>query len=108
MESRWTVPEPKEAKAIAKRLREWEEEYFRFIECGIEPTNNEAELPIRQIVLDRVVTQGSRGIHGNESHERFRTVLTTCGKQNTPVINYLKGCLSAHFGMDIVVLHKNT
>ena len=51
-----TVPEQREAKLIAKRLSEWEEEYFRFIECGIEPTNNAAELAIRHTVLDRVVT----------------------------------------------------
>jgi hypothetical protein len=51
-----TVPEQDEAKRIAKRLNEWEEEYFRFIESGIEPTNNEAEITIRQTVLDRVVS----------------------------------------------------
>jgi ABC-type glutathione transport system ATPase component len=42
------------------------ENYTRFIESGIEPTNNAAELTIRQTVLDRVVTQGSRGTDGNE------------------------------------------
>jgi transposase len=94
-----TVPEQEEAQLIAKRLKEWEEEYFRFIESGIEPTNNRAELAIRQTVLDRVVTQGSRGIRGNEWHERFWTVLTTCGLQDTSVMNYLKSCLSAYFGM---------
>jgi hypothetical protein len=93
-----TVPEQDEAKLIAKRLKEWEEEYFRFIESGIEPRNNEAEITIRQTVLDRVVTQGSRGIRGNERHERFWTVLTTCGLQGTPVMHYLKSCLSAYFG----------
>jgi hypothetical protein len=39
-----TVPEQKEAKLIARRFREWEEEYFRFIDRDIEPTNNAAEL----------------------------------------------------------------
>ena len=96
-----TVPEQREAKLIAKRLSEWEEEYFRFIECGIEPTNNAAELAIRQTVLDRAITQGSRGIKGNEWHERFWTVLTACGLQNVSVMNYLKRCLSVYFGLDI-------
>ncbi|MDR0654860.1 MAG: hypothetical protein LBG22_00965, partial [Treponema sp.] len=63
-------------------------------------TNNPAELTIRQTVLDRVVTQGSRGIAGNEWHERFWTVLTTCTMQNTPVMKYLKKCLAAFFGFD--------
>jgi hypothetical protein len=59
-----TVPEHNGAQLIAKRVRKWEREYFRFIEHGLEPTNNPAELAIRQSVLDRVVTQGSRGIAG--------------------------------------------
>jgi transposase len=96
-----TVPDQKEAKLIAKRLKEWEEEYFRFIDSGIEPTNNAAELTVRQTVLDRVVTQGSRSIRGNEWHERFWTVLTTCGLQNISVMDYLKNCLSMYFGLDI-------
>jgi transposase len=96
-----TVPEQKEARLIAKRLREHEDEYFRFIESGIEPTNNAAELAIRQTVLDRAVTQGSRGIRGNEWHERFWTVLTTCGIQKISVMTYLKNCLSVYFGLDI-------
>jgi hypothetical protein len=94
------VPEQKEARLIAKRMEEWEEEYFRFIEAGIEATNNPAELTIRQSVPDRVVTQGSREMAGNEWHERFWTVYTTCGLQNVPVMAYLKNCLSARFGME--------
>ena len=96
-----TVPEHNDAQLIAKRMREWEEEYFRFIDNDIEPTNNPAELTIRQSVLDRVVTQGSRGTDGNEWHERFWTVLTTCSLQNISVMNYLKRCLSVYFGLDI-------
>ncbi|MDR1301622.1 MAG: transposase [Treponema sp.] len=96
-----TVPEQKEAKLIAKRIREWEEEYVRLIECYLEPTNNAAELAIRQTVLDRMVTQGSRSIWGNEWHERFWTVLTTCTLQNISVMKYLKKCLSVYFCLDI-------
>jgi hypothetical protein len=51
------------------------------------------------MILDRVVTQGSRGVTGNEWHERFWSVFTTCNLQNIPVMNYLKECLSAYFGM---------
>jgi hypothetical protein len=94
-----TVPEQQEARLIAKRMREWEEEYFRFIEAGIEATNNPAELTIRQSVQDRVVTQGSRGVAGNEWHERFWSVVTTCGIREIPVMNCLKECLSAYFGI---------
>jgi hypothetical protein len=95
-----TVPEQKEAKLIAKRFRGWEEEYFRFIDRDLEPTNNAAELTIRQAVLDRMVTQGSRGIRGNEWHERFWTVLTRCNLQYVPIIDYLKHCLSVYFDIN--------
>jgi hypothetical protein len=94
------VAEHKDAQRIAKRLREWGEEYFRFREADFEPMNNPAELTIRQTVLDRVVTQGSRGRAGNEWHERFWTVLTTCGIQNISVMKYLKDCLAGFFGFD--------
>jgi transposase len=94
-----TVPEQDEARLTAKRMREWEEEYFRFIDEGIEATNNPAELTIRQSILDRIITQGSRGTVGNEWHERFWSVFTTCGLQNTSVMKYLKDCLSAYFDM---------
>jgi hypothetical protein len=93
-----TAPEQKEAQLIAERLREREEEYFRYIEAGIEAANNPAELTIRQSVLDRAVTQGSRGPAGNERHERFWSVFTACTLRNISVMNYLKECLSAYFG----------
>jgi hypothetical protein len=95
-----TVPEHHDAQLIAKRMREREEEYFRFIDQDIEATNNPAELTIRQVVLDRVVTQGSRGIAGNEWHERFWSVLTTCTMQNTSVMKYLKESLATFFRFD--------
>ncbi|MDR1218807.1 MAG: transposase [Treponema sp.] len=95
------APEQKEAKRIAKRLREWEEECFRFIKCGLEPTNNAAELTIRQTALDRLATQGGRGVWGGEWRERFWTVLTACALQNVSAMNYLKKCLSVYFGLDI-------
>ena len=69
------VPEHTDGPLIAKRMREWEQGYFRCIDQDIEPTNNPAELTIRQVVLDRVVTQGIRGIAGNEWHGRFWSVL---------------------------------
>jgi hypothetical protein len=45
-----------------------------------------AETTIRQTALDRVATQGGRGIRGNDRHERFWTVLTTCSLQNVSIM----------------------
>jgi transposase len=92
------VPAQEDAQLVGKRMREWEEEYFRFIGAGIEATNNPAERTIRQMVLDRIVTQGSRGVEGNEWNERFWSVVTTCEMQNESVMNYLRESLSAYHG----------
>ena len=40
---------------------------------GVEPTNNAAEQTIRFVVLDRAVTQGTRGCKGREWSERIWT-----------------------------------
>jgi hypothetical protein len=38
------VPEHKDEQLIAKRMGKWEGEYFRFIQEGLDPANNPAEL----------------------------------------------------------------
>jgi hypothetical protein len=96
-----TVPNQQDAQNIAKRFKQWEADYFRFIEADLEPTNNPAELTVRQCVLDRVVTQGTRSVRGNEWHERFWTIFTTCHMQNVSVMDYLKNCLQELFGIPL-------
>ncbi|MDR0338202.1 MAG: transposase [Planctomycetaceae bacterium] len=49
-----------------KRFQQYDEDYFRFIETGIPPTNNLAEKTIRRVVLDRHVTQGTRSEKENK------------------------------------------
>jgi transposase len=48
------VPEQKEARNLAERMKEWGGSYFTFIDKEIPPTNNAAEQAIRAIVLDRI------------------------------------------------------
>src|SRR5512135_3612868 len=60
------VPETKPSRNLAKRLETHGESYFRFLTTpGMEPTNNLAEQAIRFVVLDRLVTQGTRSEVGN-------------------------------------------
>jgi hypothetical protein len=93
-----TVPNVNDAQNIAKRFKKWEAEYFRFIDEDLPATNNMAELTVRQCVLDRVVTQGTRSSRGNEWHERFWTIYTTCGMQKVSVMHYLTNCLQKLYG----------
>ncbi|MDR2754542.1 MAG: transposase, partial [Planctomycetaceae bacterium] len=59
------IPDNKDAINLAQRLRDWNEEYFLFIRSGLFPTNNLAEQTIRQVVLDRRITQGTKDEKGN-------------------------------------------
>jgi hypothetical protein len=57
--------------------------YFEFItNPAIDPTNNIAEQAIRFIVIDRLVTQGTRSEKGRISNERIWTVIATCSLQS--------------------------
>ena len=55
------VPATNHCRNLAKRFEEHGESYFRFITTpGVEPTNNLAEQAIRFVVIDRLITQGTR------------------------------------------------
>jgi transposase len=63
----------------------------------VEPTNNLAEQAIRFVVLDRVVTQGTRSEAGNRWCERIWTVIATCAQQGRSVFAYLQAAVTAWF-----------
>ena len=89
------IPNAKDAKNIAERLMKWEEEYFRFIEAGIPPTNNLGEQSIRCVVIDRKVTQGTRSEWGNRWMERIWSVLSTCKQRKVNVMSFLRACVDS-------------
>jgi transposase len=92
------VPETKHSRNLAKRLETHGESYFRFLTTpGVEPTNNLAEQAIRFVVLDRLVTQGTRGAAGNRWCERIWTVIATCSQQGRSVFAYLEAAVTAWF-----------
>jgi transposase len=92
------VPESKYCRNLAQRLQKHGDSYFRFMTTpGLEPTNNLAEQAIRFVVLDRVVTQGTRGAAGNRWCERIWTVIATCAQQGRSVFEYLYAAVQAHF-----------
>ena len=48
------------------------QDYFRFMFAeGVEPTNNYSGKQIRHCVIDRRITQGTRGFAGQRYHERM-------------------------------------
>src|SRR5574342_886984 len=92
------VPETRPSRNLAQRLEKHGESYFRFLTTpGVEPTNNLAEQAIRFVVLDRLVTQGTRGDAGNRWCERIWTVIATCAQQGRSVFDYLYAAVGAWF-----------
>jgi transposase len=92
-------PRRAEAQTLADRFRAQEaDNYFRFLTTpGIEPTNNQTEQAIRHIVIDRHITQGTRGQRGQRWCERVWTVIATCRQQSRRVFEFFCNALNAHF-----------
>jgi transposase len=94
----YRVPPTKEARNLAKRFEQHGESYLRFITTpDLEPTNNLAEQAIRFVVIDRKVTQGSRGDKGQRWLERIWTVMATCAQTGRSVFDFLHRAICAHF-----------
>lgn len=92
------VPRTPEARNLAERFRKHGPAYFEFIDTpGLSPTNNAAEQTIRFVVIDRHVTQGTRGEVGRAWSERIWTVLATCAQQGRSAYEFLRDTLDAAF-----------
>lgn len=92
------APPRSEALNLAQRFKEHGEAYFRFVTTpGIEPTNNLAEQALRFVVIDRKITQGTRGLTGRKWCERIWTVIATCAQQGRRVFDFLCQAILAHF-----------
>jgi len=87
------------AKKLARRFKgRAAEDYFRFLaEPAIEPTNNSTERDIRHTVIDRRVTQGTRGQAGMQWCQRIWTTIATCKKQQRNVFGFIHQSIIAHW-----------
>jgi hypothetical protein len=88
----------REAFNMAKRFRENGKAYFEFITTpGIGPTNNLAEQAVRFVVIDRLITQGTRSLKGRETCERLWTVVGTCALQGRSAFEFILTAVRAYF-----------
>jgi transposase len=72
------------------------EALWTFVSCeGVEPTNNHAELELRDFVLWRRRCFGSRSDRGDRFAERVMTVVRTARKQGLDVLNFLVRSITA-------------
>jgi transposase len=85
-----------EARNMAERFRRHGEAYFRFITTpGVEPTNNLAEQALRFVVIDRRITQGTRGERGRTWSQRIWSVVATCRQQGRSVFAFIHQALAS-------------
>lgn len=83
---------------MVERLKKHGEEYFLFLENPqVEPTNNLAEREVRHCVIDRRVTQGTRGLAGQRWCERIWTVLATCARQNRNAFDFIAESVKTYY-----------
>jgi transposase len=92
------APPTAHSRNMAQRFAKHGEAYFEFVTTpDVEPTNNLAEQAIRFVVIDRHITQGTRGEKGRRWCERIWTVVATCAQQGRSVFEYLYAAVVASF-----------
>ncbi len=91
-------PARSEVQNLVQRFRKHGAAYFRFVTTpGVAPTNNVAEQALRSVVIDRRLTQGTRGLPGRQWCQRIWTAAATCQQQGRSLYAYLCAALDAHF-----------
>jgi hypothetical protein len=88
------------SKGIKGRFQKNPECYFTFIEhLEFGPTNNPAETAIRDMVIDRLISQGSKSIEGNYTCETLWTIRQTAERLEIDLKEFLRETLvAAHNG----------
>ena len=90
-----------DAANLAERFRNHGKAYFTFItEPDIDPTNNIAEQALRFSVIDRRITQGTRGVNGRRWCERIWTTTATCVQQGRSAFDFITKAVEASFRGD--------
>jgi len=94
--ARFAIVEYTTEGASAVETYDLSQDYFRFLFAdGVEPTNNHSEQQIRHCVIDRKITQGTRGDAGQRYHERMWTAIATCKKQHRNFFSFLQTAIAA-------------
>jgi transposase len=83
---------------FCKELWEYRERLWVFVdEEGVEPTNNAAEQALRQAVIWRKLSFGTKSASGSRFVERMLTVIETCRRQKRNVFEWLVEAVQSHF-----------
>jgi len=96
------APDRSGARDLRTRFQLHPNEFFTFVTTpGVQPTNNMTEQAIRYLVIDRRITQGTRGDKGQRWCERIWTTISTCQAQGRPVFQFLCDAVNSYLRGDI-------
>lgn len=96
-----SAPMRQGARDLRERFKKFPDEFFTFmITPGVQPTNNMTEQAIRYVVIDRKITQGTRGSKGQRWCERIWTTISTCHAQGLSVYDFLRNAVLSYFRGD--------
>lgn len=96
------VPERHEARLIAKRFQKHGKSYFTFMDHdNVDPTNNRTEQKIRFVVIDRKVTQGTKGEVGWQWCQSIWSTIATCRQRDKSVFQFLIDAINAQVNKQI-------
>jgi transposase len=92
------APQRQGPQNLRDRFKVNPEKFFTFITTpGVQPTNNFTEQAIRYLIIDRRITQGTRGLKGRKWCERIWTTISTCEAQGRSTFQFLCEAIAAHF-----------
>jgi transposase len=87
----------KKTAGMANELLQLEKCLWAFVDVpGVEPTNNYGERTLRQAVIYRKISFGTRSAQGSRFIERILTVVTTLKQQKRNALEFLREALWAH------------
>lgn len=87
----------KKTAGMAKQILKLEKCLWTFVDVpGVEPTNNYGERTLRQGVIYRKISFGTRSALGSRFIERILTAVTTLKQQKRHALEFLRQALWAH------------
>jgi transposase len=85
-------------RGFCKGLWEHRQNLWTFVEVErVEPTNNAAELALRQAMIWRKLSFGTQSAAGSRFVERLLTVVETCRRQQRNVFSWMVEAMEARF-----------
>ncbi len=86
----------KVARTCRDLMRQWTVMWTFVAVTGVEPTNNEAERAMRQPVMLRKKSQGTRSEKGKKTLGTLLSVVETCRRQARSVIDFIEAAIRNH------------